>query len=98
MATGQAGHGTVRLKHTIYYMALAGFLLTPSLAKAADPPVPTVKDIQVPLIECDLPAMADAQPGAMVVDTQGHDKNGVWFVTRAGAPPRLFRFEPAKSL
>src|SRR6185436_15290694 len=40
----------------------------------------------------------DAQPGAMVVDSQGHDKNRVWFVTRLGAPQRAFKFEPPKSL
>ena len=49
------------------------------------------------IVEWDLPAQADASPGAMVVDTQGHDKNRLWFVTRLGVP-RVFRLDPSKSL
>jgi hypothetical protein len=49
------------------------------------------------LIEWDLPAQADATPGALVVDTQGHDKNRMFFVTRGGTPT-LYRVEFPKSL
>lgn len=47
---------------------------------------------QARLIEWDLPAQSDVNPGAMVVDTMGHDKNRVWFVTRVGVP-HVYRLE-----
>jgi hypothetical protein len=87
MERGQAGRGTALPKHTIYCMALAGVLLTPLPAKATDPPLSSVNDIRVPLIEWDLLAIVDAQPGAMVVDTQGHDQEPCLVCdTSAGAP------------
>jgi hypothetical protein len=39
---------------------------------------------QARIIEWDLPTQADLTPGAMVVDTQGDDRNRIWFVTRVG--------------
>jgi len=65
------------------------------------------------VIEWDLtsvPDTLDGNPGAMVVDTRGEDRNRVWFVTRladpAGetdpinvtTPQRIYRFDPATSL
>jgi len=54
---------------------------------------PTVR-----LIEWDLPAQADASPGAMVVDSQGDDQNRIWFVTRLGGPAHVYRMDFPKSL
>ena len=81
-----------------------GALLTPTSAGAqtmttsvAPPPQP----ITVAVIEFDLPSFGDIQPGAMVVDTQGNDRNRVWFVTRLGnpgMPQRVIRVDPAKSM
>ena len=74
-----------------------GALLTPTSAGAQA----TTTIITVPLIEFDLPSAGDIQPGAMVVDTQGGDRNRVWFVTRLGtavAPQKVFRVDPAKSM
>jgi hypothetical protein len=53
---------------------------------------------QVRLIEWDLPTQLDAAPGAMVVDTQGDDRNRIWFVTRTGAPPHAYRMDFPSSL
>jgi hypothetical protein len=49
------------------------------------------------LIEWDLPAGADANSGALVVDTRGEDHNRLWFVTRVGFQ-RVYRFDLPKSL
>jgi hypothetical protein len=55
---------------------------------------------QARIIEWDLPSAADTAPGAIVVDTQGDDKaqNRMWFVTRAGSPPRVYRMDFPRSL
>lgn len=53
---------------------------------------------QARLIEWDLIPQGDAIPGAMVVDTQGDDKNRIWFVTRAGSPPHVYRMDFPSSL
>src|SRR5712691_10577056 len=53
---------------------------------------------QVRIIEWDLPADADTSPGAMVVDTQGDDRNRIWFVTRTGFPVHVYRMEFPSSL
>ena len=53
---------------------------------------------QARLIEWDLPPQGDATPGAMVVDTQGDDRNRVWFVTRLGSPPHVYRMDFPSSL
>jgi hypothetical protein len=55
-----------------------------------------------------LPDTLDGNPGAMVVDTRGEDRNRVWFITRladpAGGtdrvttPQRIYRFDPSTSL
>jgi len=65
------------------------------------------------LVEWDLtllPDQIDANPGAMVVDTRGEDRNQLWFVTRVATPDpdvapdpsvsgqRVYRFNPAESL
>jgi len=90
------------VKQCIYgAAAMAGLLMVPMPASAADPIIPSLpQTISVPLIEWDLPADADMQPGGIVVDTQGHDKNRVWFVTRlAGArAQKVYKLEPSKSL
>jgi hypothetical protein len=58
------------------------------------------------LIEWDLEAFGDAEPGAMQVDTDGGDKSRVWFVTRVAAgstdgqseaAQRVYRFETRDS-
>jgi streptogramin lyase len=52
------------------------------------------------LVEWDLPFQADANPGAVVVDTRAEDYNRLWFVTRVGftGEPRVYRFDPPQSL
>jgi hypothetical protein len=49
------------------------------------------------VIEWDLPADADFNPGAMVVDTRGEDNNTIWFVTRLGGQ-KVYRFNLQRSL
>jgi hypothetical protein len=89
--------------------AMVGALLTAMPAAAQVPPPPPAASVapaaittatkppKVRLIEWNLPAQADATPGAVVVDTQGHDKSRMWFVTRSGEP-HLYRMEFPKSL
>jgi hypothetical protein len=78
---------------------LAGALGTAVPARAqtlatATPTAPqTVQTRTAHAIEWDLPAEADASPGAMVVDTHGDDKNRLFFVTRLGIP-RVFQMNP----
>jgi streptogramin lyase len=74
----------------------AAQVLTTSAPPAA--PAPTVQNVEVRLVEWDLPPSIDMQAGAMMVDSHGRDTNRVWFVTRLGAPPRVVRFDPARSL
>ncbi len=108
MEPGRVGPGAGRLKHMIYYMALSGVLLTPLPAKASDPPLPsdsstvgslptTTTQPKVRLIEWNLPAQGDSTPGAVIVDTMGHDKDRMWFVTR-DFNPNLYRVEFPRSL
>lgn len=49
------------------------------------------------IVEWDLPADADFNPGAMVVDTRGEDNNTIWFVTRIGGQ-KVYRFNLQASL
>ena len=63
--------------------------LTSPITSPSTPP-------KVRLIEWNLPAQADATPGAVVVDTLGHDANRMWFVT-CTADPHLYRMEFPKS-
>jgi hypothetical protein len=79
-------------------MPVASQVATSSTTGTSSAPLPALQPIKVALIEWDLPAIVDASPGAIIVDTAGHDNNRVWFVTRLGAPPRVIRFEPAKSM
>jgi len=53
---------------------------------------------QARIIEWDLPAQVDASPGAMVVDSQGEDQHRIWFVTRVGGPPHVYRMDFPSSL
>ena len=57
---------------------------------------------KVRIIEWDLPSNADMSPGAMVVDTLGHDKasNRLWFVTRQGVsgPASVYQMSFPRSL
>jgi hypothetical protein len=81
--------------------AAVSLLMTPLPTSATEsilPTLPASEPVQVPLVEWDLPQGVDFQPGAIVVDSQGHDKSRVWFVTRFGAPAKVYRFDPAKSL
>ncbi len=70
---------------------------TQTTANATSTVSNTTAQPKVRLIEWDLPAQADATPGAVVVDTMGHDKDRMWFVTRA-AQPHLYRLEFPRSL
>ena len=49
------------------------------------------------IIEWDLPADVDFNPGAVAVDTRGEDNNSAWFVTRLGGQ-KVYRFDFSPSL
>ena len=75
---------------------LSGRGRTAALLAPTDASAQTVENKTAHAIEWDLPAQADASPGAMVVDSEGYDKDWLWFVTRLGNP-RVFRMNPWKS-
>jgi streptogramin lyase len=83
-----------KVQQFILYATWIGSLLLTPLSAAAQ----TVQNRTAHIVEWDLPAKADASPGAMVVDTDGDNQNRIWFLTRTGAPQRAFRFDPSKSL
>jgi len=87
--------------HTAAMILAAGCTLLSGTA-LAQTPLSTVTTItstpQARLIEWDLPPQNDVAPGAMVVDTQGDDRNRIWFVTRSGAPPHAYRMDFPSSL
>ena len=77
---------------------LGGLLLPPvAFAQTLPQPAPVVQTRTTHIVEFDLPAPADASPGAMIVDSQGQDSNRIWFVTRLGVQ-RVIRLDPTKSL
>ena len=80
------------VRQFIQCTAVVAALLTPLSAAAQ-----TVQNRTAHIVEWDLPAIADASPGAMIVDTTGDDQNRLWFVTRLGAQ-RVIRLDPATSL
>jgi hypothetical protein len=88
----------------IRWAVFAGTLMTALPSAAQIPPVPplvpTPPTPTARIIEWDLPSQGDSQPGAVVVDTLGEDRNRVWFVTRAGSTgsPHVYRLETPKSL
>jgi streptogramin lyase len=88
VTTNQVIRGAVQITMAAALVSL--MLTTPAVAQV-------VQNRTVHLIEWDLPAVADASPGAMVVDTRGDDNNRVWFVTRLGLQ-RVIRLNPVKSL
>src|SRR2546426_3505834 len=77
-------------------VAVVAALLSTAPASAQ---IPNTTTPRVRVIEGSLPADAqgDARPGAGVVDTLGHDKDRIWFVTRVG-PPHLYPLEVPHSL
>jgi len=86
-------------KHAARWLPLMTLLLAPDgRALAGDPPPPPPSNNrQTHIVEWNLPAVADASPGAIIVDTKGDDKNRVYFVTRLGQQ-RVVRLNPHKSL
>ena len=78
-------------------IASAVGLLLPTAAAAQMAQPPVVQTRTTHIVEFDLPAPADASPGAMIVDSQGQDNNRIWFVTRLGLQ-RVIKLEPTKSL
>lgn len=88
-------------KRDVLLAALISAALVPGLATAQIiTPTSTATSAapQARLVEWDIPAVLDASPGAIVVDSRGDDDNRLWFVTHIGSPPRVFRFDPARSL
>jgi len=68
------------------------------LASPTTSTAPSAKQLgSARVIEWDLPADADFNPGAMVVDTRGEDNNTIWFVTRLGGQ-KVYRFNLQSSL
>ena len=74
----------------------AGLFLTGTVATAQAQNGTTVVG-SARVIEWDLPADVDFNPGAMVVDTRGEDNNTIWFITRIGAQ-KVYRFNLQSSL
>jgi len=102
----------IRCASTVIADALIGLLglLMTAMPAAAQLPMtvtssssPAVPPLTSPakarLIEWNIPAnvQLDSTPGAVVVDTLGHDNNRMWFVTRT-TNPHLYRLEFPKSL
>jgi len=50
----------------------------------------TTTTTQARVIDWDPSPAGRHHPGAMVVDTQGDDRNRIWFVTRVGGPPHAY--------
>ncbi len=71
---------------------------TPDTFLISSAPACVPGQVDVPLVEWDLPTQLDAEPGAITVDVQSSssDPSRVWFVTRLG-DQRLFRFTPGHS-
>src|SRR5882762_4368863 len=76
---------------------LSGTVAAQTTSSTLSTVVPTVTQAKARLIEWDLPPQADTSPGAMVVDTQGDDRNRLWFVTRA-LQPHVYRMNFPSSL
>jgi hypothetical protein len=88
--------GTVLVAASTLFLASAALAQTSSTLSTV---VPTDTTAQARLIEWDLPTQGgDVIPGSMVVDTQGDDRNRIWFVTRLGNPPHAYRMEFPSSL
>jgi hypothetical protein len=88
-----------RLYVAMVFAAGCTLLSGSALAQVPLSTLPTVTTGQARLIEWDLPPQDDdVVPGAMVVDSQGDDKNRIWFVTRAGNPPHAYRMDFPSSL
>jgi len=77
--------------------AVASALLSAGPASAQVTAPLTAKPPRVRMIEWNLPVQGDARPGAVIVDTLGHDANRMWFVTRL-TQPHLYRLDFPKSL
>jgi hypothetical protein len=83
-------------------LAISASALTTTAIAATDAteiPVSMPKTTTTHIVEWDIPfgEAFDMEPGAIVVDSHGKDKNRVWFLTRRGAQ-KIYRFDPAKSL
>jgi hypothetical protein len=86
---------------------LAAAMMAPPAAAADDIYMPSAtptspKFSKTHIVEWDLPFVAPLEQagGGITVDSRGHDDNRIWFLSQdnATAMPRLFRFDPAKSL
>lgn len=75
----------------------AGLFLAGTVAPAQAQNGTTTAVGSARVIEWDLPADVDFNPGAMVVDTRGEDNNTIWFITRIGAQ-KVYRFNLQSSL
>ncbi len=77
-------------------------LFAASAALYANPDNPChceVTATDAPLVEWDLPVVADFGNGAITVDVHSPaHRPRLWFVSYVGTPPRLFRFEVGKSM
>jgi hypothetical protein len=99
---GPAGRQQKRSHPVVIVLVAASTLFLASAAFAqitisnpVSPVLPVITSAR--LIEWDLPPQADTSPGAMVVDTQGDDRNRLWFVTRA-FEPHVYRMDFPSSL
>lgn len=96
MATmsGRGGRGSY-IANIAAGLSLAGGIGTAHAQTALTSPTPQLGSARI--VEWDLPADVDFEPGAMVVDTRGEDNNTIWFVTRQGGQ-KVYRFDLQSSL
>jgi len=96
------GRHSVFGRRAIVILGAAMLAASPVAAQVTSSAVDISKPqtVSTHLVEWDIPfadPAMDLEPGAIVVDTHGKDKNRVWFLTRRGVQ-KVYRFDPSKSL
>src|SRR2546429_9963245 len=73
--------GIVMRRVLVVLITFAAGPMLPAATSAQTVQPPGVQTRTTHIVEFDLPAIADASPGAMIVDSQGQDNSRIWFVT-----------------
>src|SRR2546429_9606689 len=96
--------GIVMRRVLVVLITFAAGPMLPAATSAQTVQPPVVQTRTTHIVEFDLPAIADASPGAMIVDSQGQDNSRIWFVTRltdgtnVNNGQRVIRLVPQKSV